>query len=186
VNGSRQEITHSCVSYVQPPQPDLKPANLLLSRTGQLKVADFGLARVCAPSPHRRLTQEVVTLWYRAPEILLGSRQYGFAADLWSVGLIFVEMITKSPLFRTKRLAEIEVLFQIFHFAGTPTEATWPTVTKLPNWSSEFPKWRRRPVEPFLRQNMDERGLELLYRFLTMDPTKRITAKAALNHAYFL
>jgi serine/threonine protein kinase len=128
----------------------------------------------------------VVTLWYRAPEILLGSRQYGFAADMWSVGLIFAEMITKSPLLRTKRLAEIEVLFKIFQVFGTPSDRVWPQVTALPDWSHDFPKWRSRPIDILIRECLDDRGLDLLYRMLTLDPSKRITAKSALAHAYFL
>lgn len=163
---------------------DLKPANLLVSRSGQLKVADFGLARTCGPT-QRRLTHEVVTLWYRAPEILLGSRLYGFAADMWSVGLVFAEMITKYPLFRTKHLVQVEVLFRIFHQLGTPSEASWPRVTLLPDWNKEFPRWRRRPFDSLLQSQLDARGMDLLNRMLTMDPAKRITAKAALLHAYF-
>ena len=78
---------------------DLKPQNLLIDRSGAIKVADFGLARAFG-IPVRVYTHEVVTLWYRAPEILLGANKYSCPVDIWSIGTIFAEMANKRPLFQ--------------------------------------------------------------------------------------
>lgn len=96
---------------------DLKPQNLLIDREGNLKLADFGLARAFGV-PLRSYTHEVVTLWYRAPEILLGGRQYSTGVDMWSVGAIFAEMCTRKPLFPGD--SEIDEIFKIFRYASTP------------------------------------------------------------------
>ncbi|MQM05164.1 hypothetical protein Taro_037974 [Colocasia esculenta] len=118
---------------------DLKPQNLLIDRrTNALKLADFGLARAFG-IPVRTFTHEVVTLWYRAPEILLGSRHYSTPVDVWSVGCIFAEMVNQRPLFPGD--SEIDELFKIFRIMGTPNEETWPGVTSLPDFKTAFPKW---------------------------------------------
>ncbi|XP_064975416.1 cell division control protein 2 homolog 1 isoform X3 [Musa acuminata AAA Group] len=118
---------------------DLKPQNLLIDRqTNVLKLADFGLARAFG-IPVRTFTHEVVTLWYRAPEILLGSRHYSTPVDVWSIGCIFAEMVNQRPLFPGD--SEIDELFKIFRVLGTPNEETWPGVTSLPDFKSAFPKW---------------------------------------------
>lgn len=110
---------------------DLKPQNLLIDSHGCIKLADFGLARAFG-IPIRAYTHEVVTLWYRAPEILMGARQYACPVDVWSVGCIFAEMITGRPLFPGD--SEIDELFRIFRVLGTPTEASWPGVSQLPDY----------------------------------------------------
>merc|ERR1719223_283861 len=117
---------------------DLKPQNLLIDRNGTLKLADFGLARAFG-IPVRTYTHEVVTLWYRAPEILLGSKHYSTPVDLWSVGCIFAEMITNRPLFPGD--SEIDELFRIFRVCGTPNEELWPGVSSLPDYKPTFPNW---------------------------------------------
>merc|ERR1712112_482856 len=117
---------------------DLKPQNLLIDKSGAIKVADFGLARAFGVPVHV-YTHEVVTLWYRAPEILLGTRYYSTAVDIWSIGCIFVEMLTRRPLFPGD--SEIDQLFRIFRTLGTPDESIWPGVTTLPDFKSSFPKW---------------------------------------------
>nr|CAD1830376.1 unnamed protein product [Ananas comosus var. bracteatus] len=118
---------------------DLKPQNLLIDRrTNALKLADFGLARAFG-IPVRTFTHEVVTLWYRAPEILLGARQYSTPVDVWSVGCIFAEMVNQRPLFPGD--SEIDELFRIFRVLGTPNEEIWPGVSSLPDFKSAFPKW---------------------------------------------
>ncbi|KAH7319739.1 kinase-like domain-containing protein [Stachybotrys elegans] len=160
---------------------DLKPQNLLIDKEGNLKLADFGLARAFGV-PLRTYTHEVVTLWYRAPEILLGGRQYSTGVDMWSIGCIFAEMCTRKPLFPGD--AEIDEIFKIFRLLGTPTEDVWPGITSYPDFKASFPKWERNYNKP-LCSNLDEHGLELLEQMLVYDPAMRISAKQACNHPYF-
>ncbi|KAJ4150633.1 hypothetical protein LMH87_011373 [Akanthomyces muscarius] len=157
---------------------DLKPQNLLIDRDGNLKLADFGLARAFGV-PLRTYTHEVVTLWYRAPEILLGGRQYSTGVDMWSVGCIFAEMCTRKPLFPGD--SEIDEIFKIFRALGTPSEDVWPGVTSYPDFKSSFPKWRR-DYSAALCHNLDAAGLDLLEAMLVYDPAGRISAKGAVNH----
>ncbi|RMD42812.1 hypothetical protein DV735_g2322, partial [Chaetothyriales sp. CBS 134920] len=160
---------------------DLKPQNLLIDREGNLKLADFGLARAFGV-PLRTYTHEVVTLWYRAPEILLGGRQYSTGVDMWSVGTIFAEMCTRKPLFPGD--SEIDEIFKIFKLLGTPDESSWPGVTSFPDFKTSFPKWRREPTYKMV-PNLEQAGLDLLDAMLEYDPAHRISAKAACNHPYF-
>ena len=110
---------------------DLKPANLLIDKKGSIKMADFGLARAFN-YPLRAYTHEIVTLYYRAPEILLGSPEYGCAVDVWSLGTILAEMVNLTPLFKGD--SEIDQLYKIFRVLRTPTEEIWPGVSKLPDF----------------------------------------------------
>ncbi|XP_038699410.1 cell division control protein 2 homolog A-like isoform X1 [Tripterygium wilfordii] len=161
---------------------DLKPQNLLIDRrTNALKLADFGLARAFG-IPVRTFTHEVVTLWYRAPEILLGSRHYSTPVDVWSVGCIFAEMVNQRPLFPGD--SEIDELFKIFSILGTPNEDTWPGVTSLPDFKTAFPKWLPKDLASVV-PDLDSAGIDLLCKMLCLDPSKRIAARAALEHEYF-
>ena len=117
----------------------LKPQNLLIDSHGLIKVADFGLARSLGV-PIKILTHEVVTLWYRAPEILLGAQKYTYAVDIWSMGCIFAEMVTNIPLFTGD--SEIDQLFKIFSTLSTPNEESWPGISKLPDYKPSFPQWK--------------------------------------------
>uniref|UniRef100_A0A8B9PB60 cyclin-dependent kinase n=1 Tax=Apteryx owenii TaxID=8824 RepID=A0A8B9PB60_APTOW len=139
---------------------DLKPQNLLINAEGAIKLADFGLARAFGV-PVRTYTHEVVTLWYRAPEILLGCKYYSTAVDIWSLGCIFAEMITRRALFPGD--SEIDQLFRIFRTLGTPDEAMWPGVTSMPDYKPSFPKWARQDFSKVVPP-LDEEGRKLLAR----------------------
>jgi len=160
---------------------DLKPQNLLIDRKGFLKLADFGLARaVCIPV--RPYTHEVITLWYRAPEILLGSQAYSMPVDIWSAGCIFAEMLAKRPLFPGD--SEIDELFRIFRTLGTPTEEVWRGCTSLPDFKPNFPKWSKQDLKKVI-PGVDAVAIDLLESMLVYEPSQRISAKAALQHPYF-
>ena len=161
---------------------DLKPQNLLIDRSGQLKLADFGLARAFG-IPIRMYTHEVVTLWYRAPEILLGSKHYSTPVDIWSIGCIFAEMANRHPLFPGD--SEIDELFRIFRNLGTPNEESWSGVSSLADYKVTFPQWKPRHVSRFCSGLVDTNGQDLLCKMLTYNPSSRITAKVALEHPYF-
>jgi len=160
---------------------DLKPQNLLIDKAGTIKLADFGLARAFGV-PIKTLTHEVETLWYRAPEILLGQKEYALPVDIWSVGCIFAEMVEKKPLFMGD--SEIDQIFKIFMFHGTPTNTHWPGVTSLPDFKTTFPKFKGVQPENYF-QNFDKVGLDLLMQMICLDPAKRISAKQGLKHPYF-
>jgi cell division cycle 2-like len=165
---------------------DLKTSNLLLSNRGQLKIADFGMARYFGDPPPK-LTQLVVTLWYRAPELLLGAEKYGTAVDMWSVGCIFGELLTKEPLLQGKN--EVDELSKIFELCGIPTEESWPGFRRLPNARSlRLPKNPAtqgsvlRAKFPFLTAA----GSSLLTSLLSLNPTARPSAKEVLEHPFFI
>eukprot|EP00920_Eleutheroschizon_duboscqi_P030661 GHVT01074116.1.p1 GENE.GHVT01074116.1~~GHVT01074116.1.p1 ORF type:complete len:258 (+),score=41.02 GHVT01074116.1:391-1164(+) len=133
---------------------DLKPQNLLINREGELKLADFGLARAFG-IPVRSYTHEVVTLWYRAPDVLMGSKRYSTPVDIWSVGCIFAEMINGRPLF--PGTGDQDQLLKIFKVLGTPSPVAWPQLADLPQWNADLPvyapqRWEhvvRLPIKPF-------------------------------------
>ncbi|KAF8498592.1 kinase-like domain-containing protein [Russula emetica] len=149
---------------------DLKPNNLLIASDGQLKIADFGLARDAA-DPGYKMTCQVITRWYRPPELLFGCRYYSTAVDIWSVGCIFAELMLRTP---SK---------PIFRALGTPTEEEWPGHTKLPDYVSvgQFPRTPLRDL--FTAASGD--ALNLLSKSIIYEPRRRISARDALNHPYF-
>ena len=174
---------------------NLKPKHLLISlgpgatldeqlRTATIKVADFALTRMIGyVNLRRELTTEVITLWYRCPEILLGKRMYDSAVDVWSIGCIYAEMLEGKPLFHGS--SEIDQLFQIFRLLGVPSENTWKEVNSLPNFeSSLFPKWDTVRLQTLVPSG-DSDDHDLILRFLMCDPALRITAKEALGHRVF-
>lgn len=163
---------------------DLKPQNLLIDNQGNVKLADFGLARM-VELPFRNYTHEVVTQWYRPPEILLGQKVYNWGADIWGLGCIFAEMITNRPLFPGD--SEIDQLFKIFRLLGTPTDETWPGVTNLPDFNVSFPLWPAKVLIEELPElkSVGSEGVDLLERLLVFCPKKRISARQALRHSYF-
>ncbi|KAM6543483.1 hypothetical protein CsatB_007930 [Cannabis sativa] len=137
---------------------DLKPHNLLMDRkTMMLKIADLGLARAFTV-PLKKYTHEILTLWYRAPEVLLGATHYSTGVDMWSVGCIFAELVTTQALFPGD--SELQQLLHIFKLLGTPNEEMWPGVSKLMNWH-EYPQWSAQSLTKVV-PNLDNDGLDLL------------------------
>lgn len=170
---------------------DLKPQNLLISRDKELKLADFGLGRSFG-IPIKKLSHEVVTLWYRPPDVLLGSTQYGTTVDMWSIGCIFAEMVFCQPLFAGKN--DADQLLLIFKFLGTPNTTVWPSMHTYPNSSNMLSKEDFRTnilpqcEEYFSQPRMEKlrpEGIDLLRRFLRYEPSERISAEDALRHPYF-
>lgn len=169
---------------------DLKTSNLLYSNDGILKVCDFGLARKYG-SPIGKYTRLVVTLWYRAPELLLGTTTYTQAVDMWSVGCIFAEFLTTKALLPGK--GEMDQLEKIFTLLGSPNAEEWPEYENLPH-TKNF-RWTKNKKsklrQKFPKQNfgggfyLDDIGFDLLSRMLCFNPNKRITAEEALNHEWF-
>merc|ERR1719456_964063 len=163
---------------------DLKPQNLLIDAQMRLKIADFGLARAFS-LPIPQYTHEVVTVWYRPLEILLGSKLYSIPVDMWGVGCIFAEMATGGPLFPGD--SEIDTAFKIFQKLGTPTEAVWPGLTELPDFKPSFPKWQPKGwanIRNTVTQ-LGSTGTDLLEKLTCYNPSARISARQALQHAYF-
>ncbi|KAK0539683.1 hypothetical protein OC842_000874 [Tilletia horrida] len=161
---------------------DLKTSNLLMNNRGMMKLADFGLARLFG-DPLGDMTTLVVTLWYRAPELLLGAKEYDTAIDMWSVGCIFGELMLREPMFMGKN--EADQIVKIFKLLGQPTEQSWPGYTKLPEAQQIS-----SVAQPYsaLRSRFKyctDSCLDLLKRLLTYDPAQRITADEALTHPYF-
>ncbi|PRP79997.1 cyclin-dependent kinase D-1 [Planoprotostelium fungivorum] len=159
---------------------DLKPNNLLIGTDGTLKIADFGFAKPFG-SPDPRFTPEVVTRWYRAPELLFGAKQYGSAIDMWSVGCIFAELMLRGPYLPGS--SDLDQLTKIFSALGTPTEEQWPDRNLLSNYI----KFQPAPAPPLkqLFTAATNDALDLLSQFFKFNPLSRITAQEALKHPYF-
>ncbi|KAJ2960642.1 hypothetical protein NQZ79_g4008 [Umbelopsis isabellina] len=155
--------------------------DILTIKKGELKLGDFGLARAFG-IPVRNYSHEVVTLWYRAPDVLMGSRQYSTSIDLWSAGCIFAEMASGRPLFPGSSISD--QLQRIFKVLGTPTEETWPGVSRLPEYKRDFEIFGRIPLESLLPK-LDPLGIDLLKRLIEYVPEKRLSAIEALRHPYF-
>nr|WPM83324.1 ProsG [Phaeosphaeria sp.] len=162
---------------------DLKPQNLLINRSGCLKLADFGLARAFGV-PVNTFSNEVVTLWYRPPDVLLGSRSYNTSIDIWSMGCIIAEIFTGRPLFAGN--TNEDQLQKIFRLMGTPSERSWPGVQQLPGFAS-LAQMRTYPMQDLVQvvPQVDVMGLDLLKRLLQPCPEARISAADALNHPWF-
>ncbi|KAH9538839.1 hypothetical protein CY35_15G027700 [Sphagnum magellanicum] len=180
---------------------DLKPSNILVMGEGEeqgvVKIGDFGLARIYQ-APLKPLCDNgvVVTIWYRAPELLLGVKHYTTAVDMWAVGCIFAELLTLKPLFQgvedksTPNPFQLDQLDKIFKVLGHPTLEKWPTLANLPHWQSnrlliQSRKYDNSGLCSIVQLPPKSAAFDLLSRMLEYDPAKRITAAQALEHEYF-
>lgn len=160
---------------------DLKPQNLLINHLGKLKLGDFGLARAFG-IPVNTFSNEVVTLWYRAPDVLLGSRTYNTSIDIWSAGCIMAEMYTGRPLF--PGTTNEDQITRIFRIMGTPTERTWPGISQFPEYKQNFQMYATQDLRQILPM-IDPDGIDVLQKMLQVRPELRISADKALEHRWF-
>lgn len=161
---------------------DLKPQNLLINERGELKLADFGLARAKS-IPTKTYSNEVVTLWYRPPDVLLGSTEYSTPIDMWGVGCIFYEMACGRPLFPGSTVED--ELHLIFKTLGTPTEDSLPNISHNQDFLSySFPHYQAEALLT-IAPRLDSDGLDLLAKFLKYNAKIRVSAADALKHSFF-
>ncbi|KAJ3395582.1 hypothetical protein CcCBS67573_g00531 [Chytriomyces confervae] len=161
---------------------DLKPNNLFIAADGTLKLGDFGLARDFAGCS-KPMTSQVVTRWYRSPELLLRGQYYGHGVDIWAIGCIFAELMLRTPYLAGD--SDLGQLQTIFRALGTPTEEDWPGFSDLPDKKNlEFQMFPRTPLKSLFTAAGSD-ALDLLESMLTYDPLKRISAFDALDHCYF-
>ena len=163
---------------------DIKPNNLLIAADGEVKLADFGLARSFA-DPYNRMTFNVITRWYRPPELLYNARHYGGAVDIWSMGLVFAELAIRVPFLAGD--TDIHQLDLICQAIGTPTEANWPGVTKLPNYVKPTVTQPVRGKQDYTNHFgiVGSEGVDLIMSTLILDPRKRVTATQFLQHKWW-
>ncbi|EOY21176.1 hypothetical protein QUC31_007223 [Theobroma cacao] len=159
---------------------DMKPNNLLIGPNGQLKLADFGLARIFG-SPDRKFTHQVFARWYRAPELLFGTKQYGSGVDVWAAACIFAELLLRRPFLQGT--SDIDQLGKIFAAFGTPTSSQWPDMVYLPDYV-EYQYVPAPPLRSLFPMASDD-ALDLLSKMFTYDPKVRISVQQALEHRYF-
>nr|POE72827.1 ctd kinase subunit alpha [Quercus suber] len=164
---------------------DIKAANILISKTGELKFADFGLARFYQKRQTQDYTNRVITIWYRSPELLLGETQYGPAVDIWSAACVLVEIFTRHAIFPGDG-GEINQLDKIYNVLGTPSRSEWPGITEL-QWFELLRPTQRIPstfAEKY-RDRVSAEAFELLQAMFLYDPAHRPTASDVLEHPYF-
>lgn len=164
---------------------DIKAANILISKNGDLKLADFGLARFFERRKTQDYTNRVVTIWYRSPELLLGETQYGPAIDIWSAACVLIELFTRAAIFPGDG-SEINQLDKIYSVLGTPSRGEWPGITEL-QWYELLRPTVRQPsifVDKYSKLVSPE-AFELLQMMFAYDPTSRPTATDILAHPYF-
>ncbi|KAH8598212.1 kinase-like domain-containing protein [Bisporella sp. PMI_857] len=163
---------------------DIKPNNLLIAADGEVKLADFGLARSFA-DPYRPMSTQVITRWYRPPELFYGAKHYSGAVDIWSVGLVFAELVLRVPFLAGD--SDLDQIRLIGLAIGTPTEENWPGVTQFSRYMAP------ETVTPVADRNYylqtfgaaGPAGVDLLMKMLILDPRKRITARGALEHEWW-
>lgn len=178
-----------CIHMAKIIHRDMKSSNILITKDGELKIADFGLARPYSLDPkNRKYTNRVVTLWYRPPELLLGERNYACAIDLWGVGCILCELFTREPLM--KGSTEQHQLQLIADNIGPISPEVWPQVTELPLYHKvsnviNNGKQKKLLMIKLKRYTHNESALDLIKKLLILDPSKRIDANGALDHDFF-
>lgn len=164
---------------------DLKTSNVLMNNRGEVKLADFGMARHFGDPPPPNMTQLVVTLWYRAPELLLGAEKYNEAIDIWSLGCIFGELCKNEPILQGRN--EVDELAKIFALCGVPDEKSWPKFRHLPNAKSlKLPRQIEKTSK--IRDtfpDLSAAGTRLLGDLLALNPNRRPDAKEILEHPWF-
>ncbi|KAL8661829.1 MAG: hypothetical protein Q9202_005255 [Teloschistes flavicans] len=165
---------------------DIKPNNLLIAADGEVKLADFGLARSFS-DPYRIMSHQVITRWYRPPELLLGARHYAGTVDVWSMGTVFAELVLRRPFLAGE--TDIQQLELICQWVGTPTENNWPGVSKL----AGYVQFERSTVQPVRNKDFYVQtfgtagpvGVDLLMSMLALDPRKRSTSRQVLEHKWW-
>jgi len=165
---------------------DLKPANVFINKKNILKIGDFGLARDLIPN--EKYTSNVVTQWYRPPELLLGCEKYGTEVDMWSAGCIFYEILTKKHLFSTRDKNDSSQLQTIFKICGTPNDENWPNWRDCGNNTMILNYRYTSTLVPHLQSTIPEAEhgiIDLLVSMLELNPANRITPENAVNHSYF-
>ncbi|XP_039002400.1 probable serine/threonine-protein kinase At1g09600 [Hibiscus syriacus] len=161
---------------------DIKGSNLLIDNNGVLKIADFGLATIVQANSKQQLTSRVVTLWYRAPELLLGATDYGVGVDLWSVGCIVAELYAGKPIMPGR--TEVEQMHKIFKLCGSPSEEYWRK-TKLPHATSFKPQKPSKSRIAATFKNFAPSALSLVEKLLSMEPKNRGTVASVLKSQFF-
>ncbi|KAL7144538.1 hypothetical protein ABFS83_07G019400 [Erythranthe nasuta] len=161
---------------------DIKGSNLLINDRGVLKIADFGLASTFDPNSRQPMTSRVVTLWYRPPELLLGATYYGVGIDLWSAGCILAELFAGKPIMTGR--TEVEQLHRIFKLCGSPSEEYWKK-SKLPHATMFKPQQSYKRCIKETYKDFPQSSLPLIDTLLSIDPSERLTATAALNSEFF-
>ena len=167
---------------------DIKGSNILIDNNGILKITDFGLARKMKNIDENKLnpnyTNRVITLWYRPPEILLGSTNYGREIDIWGIGCLLLELFTRKAIFQG--INEIDQLWKIYDIMGTIDINDWNNCYKLPWFEILRPNFKSiSKFNDIFKNLLSPKCLDLAINLLQMNPKKRLTASEALNHDYF-
>ncbi|KAI5172100.1 cyclin-dependent kinase 7 [Nematocida sp. LUAm3] len=160
---------------------DIKPNNILVSKSGDIKLADFGLS-IETGSSIRHMTNQVITRWYKSPEILLGGTNYTFGVDIWALGCLFAELLLRTPYFPgTDDINQLELIFQGL---GTPSEDQWPEIKELPGYKMNIPQRPKNDLS-LLFSGAGPDAIDLLEKMLLYNPEKRISIEEILSHPYF-
>lgn len=155
---------------------------VLISNNGDVRIADLGLARGMAKGSY---TNRVVTLWYRAPELLLGSSDYDSKIDLWSTGCLMAELLTRGTVLFPGTNTELDQLNKIYAACGTPDETSWPGVSNLKYFQQFTPRPQKRTLKSMFAGRYSAHAVDLLDKLLTLNPAERLSAEQALDHEYF-